>query len=113
MLQVSTIKFLKSLKRNNNKQWFDKNRSVYEEARSDFEQFIQSVINGHCQNDPDLAELQARKCLFRINRDVRFSKNKSPYKTNFGASMDKGGKFFWRRIVDAGSTGDEKSSTRN
>jgi uncharacterized protein (TIGR02453 family) len=92
MIKVSTIKFLRSLKRNNNKQWFDKNRTVYEEARSDFEQFIQSVINAHCKNDPDLAELQAKKCLFRINRDIRFSKNKSPYKTNFGASMDKGGK---------------------
>jgi len=92
MLQQSTLKFLKALKKNNNKSWFDAHRKQYEEARSDFENFIQSVLDKHCKNDTDLKELTARKCLFRINRDVRFSKDKSPYKTNFGASMDKGGK---------------------
>src|SRR6476620_9301501 len=92
MLKESTLKFLKGLKRNNNKAWFDKNRSAYEDARSDFEQFIQSVIDAHCRNDADLSDLKAKECLFRINRDIRFSKDKSPYKTNFGASMDRGGK---------------------
>jgi uncharacterized protein (TIGR02453 family) len=92
MLKESTIKFLKGLKRNNKKEWFDKNRSAYDDARSDFETFIQSVISVHSKNDPDIEELIAKKCMFRINRDIRFSKDKSPYKTNFGASMDKGGK---------------------
>jgi len=92
MLQSTTLKFLKDLKKNNNKSWFDAHRSQYEGAKKDFENFIQSVLDKHCKNDPDLKELEARKCLFRINRDVRFSKDKSPYKTNFGASMDKGGK---------------------
>lgn len=92
MLKLSTLKFLKDLKKNNNKPWFDAHRSQYEEARNDFENFIQSVLDKHARNDPDLKELTAKKCMFRINRDVRFAKDKSPYKTNFGASMDKGGK---------------------
>jgi uncharacterized protein (TIGR02453 family) len=92
MIQESTIKFLKGLKKNNNRNWFEKNRSAYEEAKADFENFIQALIDAHATNDPDLKELTAKKCIFRINRDIRFSKDKSPYKTNFGASMDKGGK---------------------
>lgn len=92
MLQPTTLKFLKDLKKNNNKPWFDANRTRYDAARQDYEQFIQALIDRHSKNDPDLIELTARKCVFRINRDVRFSKDKSPYKTNFGASMDRGGK---------------------
>ena len=92
MLQSSTLKFLKGLKKNNNKLWFDAHRKQYEAARNDFEALIRSVLDKHCKNDPDLKGLTAKKCMFRINRDIRFSKDKSPYKTNFGASMDKGGK---------------------
>lgn len=92
MIQPSTLKFLKALKKNNNKPWFDKHRNEYEGARSDFERFIQVVIDKHSKNDVDLKELVARKCLFRINRDIRFSKDKTPYKKNFAASLDKGGK---------------------
>jgi len=92
MLQSSTIKFLKDLKKNNNKPWFDTHRPVYEIARKDFEQFIQSVIEKHSKKDPTINDLAAKSCLFRINRDVRFSKDKSPYKTNFGASINRGGK---------------------
>ncbi len=92
MLQSSTLKFLKNLKKNNNKSWFDAHRKEYEAAKIDFENFIQSVLDKHGKNDADLKELAAKKCMFRINRDIRFSKDKSPYKTNFGASMDKGGK---------------------
>src|ERR1700730_13780996 len=92
MLQSSTLKFLKNLKKHNNKAWFDTNRSTYENAKADFENFIQSVLHRHGKKDADLKDLVARKCMFRINRDVRFSKDKSPYKTNFGASMDRGGR---------------------
>jgi uncharacterized protein (TIGR02453 family) len=92
MFQSSTLKFLKELKKNNNKPWFDAHRKQYEAARSDFETFIQAVLDKHSENDPDLKELTAKKCMFRINRDIRFAKDKSPYKTNFGASMDKGGR---------------------
>lgn len=92
MLQSSTIKFIKDLKKNNNKPWFDANRKRYEEAKADFANFIQQVIDGHGKKDKTIAGIKAKDCLFRINRDVRFSKDKSPYKTNFGASINKGGK---------------------
>src|SRR5215213_6757861 len=92
MLQPATLKFLKDLKKNNNKPWFDAHRPQYDVARKDFEQFIQALLDKHSKNDPDLVDLTAKQCMFRINRDVRFAKDKSPYKTNFGASMDRGGK---------------------
>ena len=92
MLHPSTIKFLKNLKKNNNKSWFEKNREIYETAKADFANFIQEVINQHGKKDTSIKNLVAKDCLFRINRDVRFSKDKSPYKSNFGASINKGGR---------------------
>ena len=92
MLQPATLKFLKDLKKNNNKPWFDKNRKRYEDAKADFLQFIQAVIDTHGKKDKSIAVLKAKDCLFRINRDIRFSKDKTPYKTNFGASINKGGR---------------------
>jgi uncharacterized protein (TIGR02453 family) len=92
MLQASTIKFLKDIKKNNNKPWFEKNRTVYENARADFANFIQKVIDKHGKNDPSIQNIVAKDCLFRINRDVRFAKDKSPYKSNFGASINKSGR---------------------
>jgi uncharacterized protein (TIGR02453 family) len=92
MLQTSTLKFLKDLKKNNNKPWFDANRKRYDDAKKDFELFIQQVIDMHGKKDKTISSLKAKECLFRINRDIRFSKDKTPYKTNFGASINKGGK---------------------
>ena len=92
MLQPSTIKFLKDLKKNNNKPWFDTNRKLYEAAKANFAAFVQEVINLHGKNDASIKDLLAKDCMFRINRDVRFSKDKSPYKTNFGASINRAGK---------------------
>ena len=92
MLQPTTIKFLKDLKKNNNKPWFDKNRKVYETAKADFARFIKAVIDLQSKNDTSITNLPAKDCLFRINRDIRFSKDKSPYKSNFGASINKGGR---------------------
>jgi len=92
MLQAATIKFLKDLKKNNNKSWFEKNKQVYLDAKEDIENFTQLVIDGLGKIDADIAPLQPRDCLFRIYRDVRFSKDKTPYKTNMGASFNRGGK---------------------
>lgn len=92
MIQQTTIKFLKDLKRNNNKQWFDENRSRYESVKSDFLFFINQVITDFSKTDISLGTLLAKDCLFRINRDVRFSKNKSPYKNNISAYFNKDGK---------------------
>jgi uncharacterized protein (TIGR02453 family) len=92
MLQSSSIKFLKDLKKNNNKPWFDAHRKEYEAAKIDFANFIQQIIDQRGKKDPSIKNLVAKDCLFRINRDVRFAKDKSPYKTNFGASINKGGR---------------------
>ena len=92
MLQATTLKFLQSLKKNNSKEWFDVNRKQYEIAKVDFAALVDSVIKTFGKKDPSIAHLNAKNCMFRINRDVRFSKNKDPYKTNMGASITAGGK---------------------
>lgn len=94
MLQSQTFQFLAELKENNNKPWFDANRKTYEVAKNDFVETVETIIKGIGQFDKSIqeAQLEAKKCIFRINRDVRFSKNKDPYKTNFGAWFNKGGK---------------------
>jgi uncharacterized protein (TIGR02453 family) len=92
MLLPATIKFLKDLKKNNNKPWFDDHRSQYEAAKENFATFVQTLIDKHSQKDPTLKEQTAKGSMFRINRDVRFSKDKRPYKSNFGASLNRGGK---------------------
>jgi uncharacterized protein (TIGR02453 family) len=92
MLQSSTLQFLQSLQKNNNKPWFDENRKKYESAKENFAEFVEALINGIAAFDPTIQNLTAKNCMFRINRDVRFSKDKSPYKTNMGASISKGGK---------------------
>jgi uncharacterized protein (TIGR02453 family) len=98
MLQPSTLTFLKSLKKNNNKPWFDENRDKYESARTNFQEFITELLHNMAAFDPDMKDLEAKKCMFRINRDIRFSKNKTPYKVNISAHFNKGGK----KSVNAG-----------
>lgn len=92
MFQSSTIHFLKDLKKNNNKPWFDDNKDRYVSAKKDFEDFIEIIIAKSASFDTDINGLLAKNCIFRINRDIRFSKDKTPYKTNFGASINRGGK---------------------
>jgi uncharacterized protein (TIGR02453 family) len=92
MLQASTIKFLKDLKKNNNKPWFEKNKSVYLDAKEDIELFVEQVIEGLGKLDADIKSLHPKDTTYRIYRDVRFSKDKTPYKTNMGAYLNRGGK---------------------
>ncbi|HVX52597.1 MAG TPA: DUF2461 domain-containing protein [Chitinophagaceae bacterium] len=92
MLQPATIQFLRGLKKNNTKEWFDANRKQYDAAKDDFAALVKTVIAAHAKSDETIASLQPKDCLFRINRDIRFSKDKSPYKTNFGAFINRGGK---------------------
>ena len=92
MLQKSTLDFLKKLKKNNNREWFNTNKQLYEDARFDFEKFAGDLIDVITKFDESLMGLDPKDCMFRIYRDVRFSKNKAPYKTNFGAVLYKGGK---------------------
>ena len=92
MLQSTTIKFLQQLKKNNNRPWFEENRKSYEAAKTDFTAFVDQLIAGITKFDAPIGELKAKDCMFRINRDVRFSKDKSPYKSNMGASFSRAGK---------------------
>jgi uncharacterized protein (TIGR02453 family) len=92
MLQAASVKFLKELKKNNNKPWFDSNRKKYEEAKADYLDFVEQLLATAAKFDDSIGNLKAKECIFRINRDVRFSKDKSPYKSNMGASLNKGGK---------------------
>ncbi|MDQ2752178.1 MAG: DUF2461 domain-containing protein [Bacteroidota bacterium] len=92
MLQQSTFTFLKNLKKNNSKEWFDANRKSYEAARADFINLIHEALQIHSKKDEDVASLNAKETVFRINRDIRFSKNKTPYKTHFAAGFGRGGK---------------------
>lgn len=92
MLQSSILKFLKDLQKNNNKPWFEAHRKQYEDVKTNFASFIQTIIDKHGKKDESIAHLKAKDCMFRINRDVRFSKNKSPYKNNMGAYINRGGK---------------------
>ena len=85
MISKNTIKYLSDLKKNNYKEWFDSNKSRYEEAKKEFEQFITSLIPLIAKFDKDIAGVTSKECLFRIYRDVRFSKDKTPYKTHLGA----------------------------
>ena len=88
----STIEFLHDLGQNNDRIWFAGNRSRYEQARGNFETFVQAVLGEIVKFDPIYKGLEAKSCIFRINRDTRFSHDKSVYKTNFGAFMVRGGK---------------------
>jgi len=87
MISDKTFQFLKELSENNNRPWFQTNKGRYEEARADFEEFIRKLILEVARFDPPIGVLEAKRCIFRIYRDTRFSKDKKPYKTNFGAHL--------------------------
>jgi len=88
----STFSFLKQLKKNNTKEWFDNHRETYEDVKKKFHESIEKIIKKVTTFDSSITALTAKECVFRINRDVRFSKDKAPYKTNIGAYIVEGGK---------------------
>jgi uncharacterized protein (TIGR02453 family) len=93
MLKKAQFQFLKDLRTNNSKVWMDANKPQYEATKADFIEFVEEIIKGMAKIEPELsATTVAKTCIFRINRDVRFSANKNPYKTNMGASIKLGGK---------------------
>jgi len=79
IIESTTVKFLKDLDKNNNREWFLAHKVQYEAALDNIKQFKDHVVKG--LNKKDVIE-DAR--VFRIYRDVRFSKDKAPYKNNFG-----------------------------
>jgi len=92
MIQATTIKFLKDLKKNNNRPWFEEHRKQYENTKADFLLLVEQLITAIATFDKPIGNLEAKNCTFRINRDVRFSKNKDPYKSNIAAYFNKDGK---------------------
>lgn len=95
MLKKETLKFIKDVAENNNREWFAANKDVYEGAKADVLALVAKLIPELAKVDPLLsAEADPKKSLLRIYRDVRFSKNKDPYKNNFGiwfSAKSKGG----------------------
>jgi len=87
-----TLDFLKKLSRNNNRDWFEKNKTQYLEIKDEFESFVTDVLHEMINFDEALAGLNPKKLIFRIYRDVRFSKDKTPYKTNISAGISPEGK---------------------
>jgi uncharacterized protein (TIGR02453 family) len=87
-----TLKFLKDIAKNNNRNWFEKNKPRYLEVKSSFDDFLEEVHKHLLKFDQSLSNINPRKIAFRIYRDVRFSKDKRPYKTNMGAGFSSKGK---------------------
>ncbi len=92
------LKFLRELAQNNNRDWFNTHKSTYQESLEYFRQFAGTLLADMSSFDPSLGNLDPKDTIFRIYKDVRFSKDKSPYKTHFGCWMTKGG----RKSTDAG-----------
>ncbi|NOR87980.1 MAG: TIGR02453 family protein, partial [Bacteroidales bacterium] len=86
------LNFLSELEKNNDKIWFQNHKEVYLKAKDYMEQLVDRIISRISEFDSSISDQQAKKCVFRIYRDVRFSKNKSPYKTNMGGFIVPGGK---------------------
>ncbi len=86
------FKFLKDLAKNNDRTWFEKNKPKYLEAKDNFDQFVARLLHELTDFDQSLSGLEPKKITFRIYRDVRFSKNKLPYKSNMSAGISPRGK---------------------
>lgn len=92
MITEKYFDFLSGLKENNDKIWFTENKPIYEKLKSDFEKIVSELINEVSIFEPKVSILKPKDCVFRIYKDVRFSKDKLPYKTNMGAFFVPGGK---------------------
>ena len=88
MIQRHTFDFLKELVENNNREWFQQNKERYDAARENVIEFTGQLIKLMHKIDPGIDEaLDPKKCVMRIYRDIRFRKDKTPYKNNFGVSI--------------------------
>ncbi|MDR2385122.1 MAG: DUF2461 domain-containing protein [Tannerella sp.] len=79
------FEFLSQLKTNNNREWFQANKPRFDELHKIYADIVSQLIDGISTFDKEITGLDAKNCIFRIYRDVRFSNDKSPYKTHFGA----------------------------
>ncbi|OCB70673.1 TIGR02453 family protein [Flavobacterium piscis] len=92
MLTKESLQFLDDLKKNNNRDWFQDNKKRYEIFKKDYHQLVSDFLDVMKPLDPSLELLEVKNCTFRINRDIRFSKDKSPYKVHLGVWMSTGAK---------------------
>lgn len=92
MLAKETIDFLRKLEKNNNRDWFNTNKASFQKANDNVIALTGELIGRIAKFDPAVASVDPKACVFRIYRDVRFSKDKSPYKTNLGAFIAPGGR---------------------
>ena len=86
------LTFLRRLQKNNNKEWFAAHKDEYLEAQARWNAFCEELILRIGEYDPTVRGLTVKECTYRIYRDVRFSKDKSPYKTHMGVYVCRGGK---------------------
>jgi uncharacterized protein (TIGR02453 family) len=87
-----TLEFLSDLKANNNRDWFQQNKKRYDAAKASMLSLLERLIPEIAKFDPTVAHISPKDCIFRIYRDVRFSNDKLPYKTNIGAFISKTGR---------------------
>ena len=85
------LKFLQGLKRNNNRDWFEAHRPEYEAARAEFEKYVLALISALTRTE-SLGGVTPKDCIFRLNRDLRFTKDKTPYKPFMSAYIAPGGR---------------------
>jgi len=89
IITKETFYFLHQIKLNNNKPWFERNRPTYEKARAEYLGFVTELINGIRKIEP-IPEKEPAKYIQRIYRDIRFSKDKTPYKSHFSSIIERG-----------------------
>lgn len=87
MISANTITFLKELAANNNKEWFADNKKRYEAAKTEFIAFMDALVAEISKFDTTVTGIEGKNCIFRIYRDVRFSKDKTPYHTYLGGHI--------------------------
>lgn len=91
-IKKETIQFLKDLKKNNNREWFNANKERYLAANENFIEFTGELIKEVSKFDKSVSGIEPKDCVFRIYRDTRFAKDKTPYKNNFGMHIMREGK---------------------
>ena len=92
MLTTASFDYLKDLSKNNNREWFHANKKAYEkDLKKPFQNLVQQLIDTFQRHDPDI-QIQPKEAIFRINRDIRFSKDKTPYKTHVSAIISPKGR---------------------
>ncbi len=87
VINPETLTFLSALEINNNREWFNENKPLYLKAKTNVEDVVNEIILKISEFDKSIERLEAKNCIFRIYKDTRFSKDKTPYKTNIGASL--------------------------